>query len=52
LIAAYLITGAIYVGRKLTVKDYLRTPPLLMLYRSEGRTGRLIAVTLGWLIAT
>ncbi len=51
-IAAYLITGAIYVGRKLTVKDYLRTPPLLMLYRSEGRTGRLIAVTLGWLIAT
>ena len=51
-VVAYLITGAIYVWRKLTANDYLHMPPSLIRYRAEGGTGRLIAVTLGWLIAT
>jgi hypothetical protein len=51
-VVAYLITGAIYVWRKLAANDYLRMPPFLMRYRAEGGTGRLIAVTLGWLLAT
>jgi hypothetical protein len=51
LIAVYLITGAIYVWCKLTA-NYLRIPPFLMQYRAEGGTGRLIAVTLAWPLAT
>jgi hypothetical protein len=49
-VVAYLITGAIYVWRKLTANDYLHMPLSLIRYRAEGGTGRLIAVTLGWLI--
>jgi hypothetical protein len=52
LIAAYLITGAIYVRRKLTENNYLRVPPFLMRYRAEGGKGLLVAVTLSWPLAT
>ena len=52
LIVAYLITGAIYVWRKLTESNYLRVPPFMMRYRAEGGAGRLMAVTLGWPVAT
>ena len=51
-VVAYLITGVIYVWRKLTANDFLNMSPSLIRYRSEGGTGRLIAVTLGWLTAT
>ena len=52
LIAAYVITGAIYVWRKLTENNYIRVPPFLMRYRAEGGKGLLVAVTLSWPLAT
>jgi hypothetical protein len=52
LIGAYLIVGPIYVRRKLAETIYGKILPFLMKYRSEGGIGRLIAVTLGWPLAT
>jgi hypothetical protein len=52
LMAAYIITGAIYVWRKLAENNYLRMPPFLMRYRAEGGTGLLVAVALSWPLAT
>jgi hypothetical protein len=52
LIGAYLIVGPIYVRRKLAESNYLKIPPFMMRYRSEGGIGLLIATTLAWPLAT
>jgi hypothetical protein len=49
---AYLITGLIYLWRRLAETNPLRIPPFLMQYHAEGGTGRLVAVTLSWPLAT
>jgi len=52
-VLAYLLTGSIYVWRKLTSNNYLRMPPFLMRYRAEGGIGRLLAVvSLGWVVVS
>jgi hypothetical protein len=52
LIGAYLIVGPIYVRNKLAESSYLKIPPFIMQYQSEGGIGRLIAVARGWPVAT
>ncbi len=48
LVAAYLVTGAAYVSRKLTENNLLRVPLNVMKYRREGGTGRLFALVFSW----
>jgi hypothetical protein len=50
--AAYLITGLIYLRRKLAETNPLRVPFSVMQYRTDGRASRLVAVGISWLLGT
>jgi hypothetical protein len=51
LITAYLLTGIIYVWRKLVATDYVHVPLFVVRYRAKGDVSGLIAATLGWALA-
>jgi hypothetical protein len=50
--AAYLITGLIYLWRKLAETNSLRVPFYVMQYRADGGASRLVAVAISWLLGT